>query len=254
MKVRLLVVPFLLILLGACSTITETSSYDYTNHSITIGADSIVDEKFNSILAPYKLEVESKMSEVIAHSDSALTSFRPESPLSNFLSDLILGFGSDYALENDLTVLPQFSLFNHGGIRSSFPEGDITIRNAFELMPFENEMVLLLLKGQQVIDLADYIASRNGEGVSGIVFGMYDNKAVDIKVQGLKVDKNKRYWLVTSDYMANGGDGMKVLTWAEDRINTEMKMRDVIIDYLKAMNARGEKVKAKIDGRIYHVE
>jgi 2',3'-cyclic-nucleotide 2'-phosphodiesterase (5'-nucleotidase family) len=60
--------------------------------------------------------------------------------------------------------------------------------------------------------------------------------------------------LVSSDYIVNGGDGMKVLTWAEKRIDTGELMRDVIISYLKMKNAKGEILQASTDGRIYHVE
>lgn len=254
MNIRLLIAGFLAFSLTACSSISETTSYDYKNHSIDVIADSISDEKFMDILHPYKQAMESNLSEVIAHGREPMVSYKPESPLSNFLSDLILEFAIDYCREHQNGVLPEVSLFNHGGIRSSLPKGPITIRNAYELMPFENEMVLVLLSGKQLIDLADYLAIRGGEGVAGIEFGMKQNKAVNIKVQGLTVDENRKYWLIASDYIANGGDGMKVLTWAEKRIDTGYKMRDVIIQYLKRYTAEGKEIEAKSDGRIYHVE
>jgi 2',3'-cyclic-nucleotide 2'-phosphodiesterase (5'-nucleotidase family) len=254
MNIRLLIAYFLVFFLGSCSTISESTSYDYKNHSIDVISDSISDEQFMAILDPYRRLMEDNLSEVIAHGRVPLTSFKPESPLSNFLSDLILEFGFDYCRENQPGIVPDVSLFNHGGIRSSLPKGPITIRNAYELMPFENEMVLVLLSGKQLIDLADYLAIRGGEGVAGIEFGIQQNKAVNIKVQGLSVDENRKYWLIASDYIANGGDGMKVLTWAEKRIDTGHKMRDVIIQYLKKNTAEGKEIDAKSDGRIYHVE
>jgi 2',3'-cyclic-nucleotide 2'-phosphodiesterase (5'-nucleotidase family) len=243
-----------LAVLSSCSTVNESTSYDYKNLSINVIADSISDPEFERILQPYKLEVESKMSEVIAYSDQGLVSYRPESPLSNFLSDLILDFAVDYCDSNQLAFTTHFSLFNHGGIRASLPSGAITIRSGYEIMPFENELVLLELSGEQVMNLASYIATREGEGVAGITFGMLKDKAVDIKVQGVRVDPAKSYWMVTSDYIANGGDGMKVLTWANKRIDTGYKMREVIIDYMRAMNDRGEKISGSTDGRIYYVE
>lgn len=254
MNIRLLIAALLIALFASCSTLSESTSYNYKNHSINVISDSISDEQFMAILEPYRLVVESKMSEVIANAQEPLMSYRPESPLSNFLSDLILEFAVDYCKENHPDMIPQISLFNHGGIRASLPEGPIRLQNAYELMPFENEMVLVLLTGQQLIDLADYITIRGGEGVSGITFGMNKNKAENIKVQGLAVDVNRKYWLIASDYIVNGGDGMKVLTWAEKRIETGYKMREVIIDYMKKMSAAGEDIQAKTDGRIYHVE
>lgn len=254
MNIRLLIAGFLVFFIVSCSTISESTSYDFQNHPINVISDSITDNQFMAILDPYKKEVESKMSEVIAYSADPLLSYRPESPLSNFLSDLILESAVDYCKQNHLDITPEISLFNHGGIRSSLPKGPIKIQNAYELMPFENEIALVLISGQQLIDLADYITTRGGEGVSGITFGMNQNKAENIKVHGIAVDVNRKYWLVASDYIANGGDGMKVLTWAEKRIDTGQKVRDVIIEYLKRKNTAGEVIEAKSDGRIYNVE
>lgn len=254
MNIRLLIAGFLVLFFASCSTISETTSYDYKNHSINVIADSISDEEFMAILKPYREIVESKMGEVIGTSSEGLISYRPESPLSNFLSDMLLETAQKYCAEYEPEVFPQIALYNHGGIRASIPKGNIRIQNAYELMPFENEMVLVLLTGEQVIDLANYITTRDGEGVAGITFGMIQDSAENIKVQGLKVDKAKKYWLVTSDYIANGGDGMTVLTWSKNRINSGLKIRDIIINYLRDKYQKGEDIKAKADGRIYDVE
>jgi 2',3'-cyclic-nucleotide 2'-phosphodiesterase (5'-nucleotidase family) len=122
------------------------------------------------------------------------------------------------------------------------------------LMPFENELVFVKLTGQQVRELANYIVIREGEGVAGISFGMKNNMAVDIKVQELMIDNAKSYWMATSDYIANGGDGMKVLTWAEERIDTGHKMRDIMIEQMKELHKSGKKLHAKSDGRLYHAK
>ncbi|MBN2261821.1 MAG: 5'-nucleotidase C-terminal domain-containing protein [Prolixibacteraceae bacterium] len=254
MNIRLLIASFLIVFLFSCRTISETTSYGYKNMSININTDSITDEAFNEILAPYKNQVEQKMSRIIGYAEQGLASYRPESPLSNFLSDLILDVGNRYCNVHAPEVQVQFSLFNHGGIRASLPQGEIKILNAYQIMPFENQLVILQLTGKQVVDLADYITTRKGEGVAGITFGMLNSKAVDIKIEGLQIDVNKKYWMITSDYIANGGDGMKVLTWAEKRIDTGYLLRDAIIDYIEDLNKKGLKVNAKADGRIYHVE
>lgn len=240
--------------MAACSTINESTSYNYKNLSINVVTDSVTDPEFMKILEPYKNEIQSKLTEVISYSETGLMSYRPESPLSNFLSDLILDFAISYSRDNDLDIIPSISLFNHGGIRTSIPKGDITVGNIFELMPFENELVLLLLSGEQVIELCHYLTTRGGEGIAGISFGMNKDKAENIKIQGVKVDPSQKYWLITSDYIANGGDGMKVLTWAEKRINTNKKMRDIIIDHLKKMKQENKIVEGKADRRIYNVE
>ncbi len=254
MNRRLLIAAIIFSLFFSCRTISETTSYEYNNMSISIVSDSLSDEKYEEILAPYRIQIQEKMNEVIGYSTEGLVSYRPESPLSNLLSDMILDFGVQYCNTYSIDASPEISLFNHGGIRASLPEGDVKVLNAYQIMPFENEIVLLQLTGEQVMSLANYITTRGGEGVSGISFGMLDGKASNIKIQGSIIDLNRKYWLVTSDYIANGGDGMRVLTWADQRIDTGYLIRDVLIATFRDMHEQNKPIHSVNDGRIYYVE
>jgi len=49
-----------------------------------------------------------------------------------------------------------FSIFNWGGIRTEIPEGDITTRTAFEVMPFENRLLIVELTGYKLYEMADF--------------------------------------------------------------------------------------------------
>ncbi len=249
---------YLLILLStifvSCVTVYETTTYSAINQTIDPATDSISDPLFNNILKPYEEKMGSKLNETIAWSDTALTSYRPESPLSNLLSDILLNYGIEFSEHNQLNKNPDFSLMNHGGIRSFIPRGKVTIKNMYELIPFENELVYLKLSGSQVESLANHLASRGGEGVSGISFGISGNKAVNIKVNGRNLNRDKMYWLVTNDYLANGGDGMEILIHASERFNSSQKLRDIFINELREMKKRGESITGKTDGRIYYVE
>jgi 2',3'-cyclic-nucleotide 2'-phosphodiesterase (5'-nucleotidase family) len=251
---RQLLIAICFSVLSSCIVSSETVSYQYQNLKVTEISDSIKDPVFDNALAPYKDSVEHVMSEVLAESEVEMTSYRPESPLSNFISDMVLQYSIETCRQRGYQFTPQFALINTGSLRTSFPKGNITMRNAFELMPFDNTLVLLRLTGEQVQSLANYIVIREGEGVAGITFGMDGDHADDIKIQGMMIDLDKNYWMATSDYVANGGDGMKVLTWADQRIDTGIKMRDLIIEKLRESKKNGVKLFAKTDGRIYHVQ
>lgn len=84
MNIRLLIAGFLIFFLFSCRTISETTSYGYKNMSININTDSITDEAFNQILAPYKIEVDQKMSRIIGYTEQGLTSYRPKVRLAIF--------------------------------------------------------------------------------------------------------------------------------------------------------------------------
>ncbi|HPR33455.1 MAG TPA: 5'-nucleotidase C-terminal domain-containing protein, partial [Prolixibacteraceae bacterium] len=98
-----------------------------------------------------------------------------------------------------------------------------------------------------------HLASRGGEGVSGITFGIQSGKAHNIQIGSKALDPSEKYWLITNDYLANGGDGMKTLTRAEKRIPLGIKLRDVIIGVMRERTHNGETIGASTDGRIYEI-
>lgn len=253
MNIRWLILSLLAILFS-CSTVEKTQTYRYQNMEVTAISDSLSDPEFMRILKPYKDEIKHVMAEKIAISDVPMKSGRPESALSNFATDLVLRVLTNYCRTEKLDFVPDLAIVNTGGLRASLPEGDITVEHIFQLMPFENQLVLVRITGKQLVELMHYIASRDGEGVSGITFGIRNNQAENIRVNGMMVDDEKRYWIATSDYVANGGDGMKVLTWADKRIDTGLLIREAIIDDLKEHTKQGKHINAKNDGRIYHAE
>ncbi len=240
----------LLLLLYSCINVsTKTQTYDCNNKNIDNAADSLIDSSFIKTLQPYKDQLEGQMSQQLAKCPEAMTSYRPESPLSNLLSDFLLDYGLKYAKDQHYDFEPDFCVMNFGGIRASLPKGAITVRNMFEIMPFENVMMYVQLSGSQVVDLCDHLASRGGEPVAGISFGIKNNKSCDIKIQGNAVDKNKKYWIVTNDYLANGGDGMKTFNSAQNKKETKEKVRDIFISEMKKTS---DILNAKIERRVYN--
>jgi 2',3'-cyclic-nucleotide 2'-phosphodiesterase (5'-nucleotidase family) len=253
MNIRLLII-IIFLGLASCRLSNETMSYEYRNMSFDAVSDTLVDKQFDRLFSPYKDSLGKVMSVVIGHTANPLIAARPESPLSNLISDMTLNYATQYCRKKGNEFLPSFSLINHGSLRISLPKGAITMNHAYELMPFENELVLLKLNGKQVIELANYIATRGGEGVSGISFGIAAGRAESIMVQGMRIDEEKKYWMVTSDYIANGGDGMKVLTWAEEKTGMDVRIRDMIIEVFSEWNQNNQLIDAKNDRRLYHGE
>jgi 2',3'-cyclic-nucleotide 2'-phosphodiesterase (5'-nucleotidase family) len=84
-----------------------------------------------------------------------------------------------------------------GGLRTEIPAGSITVRNIYELMPFENELVILWIKGDKLIQLFQFFASVGGEGVSGIRMKVKNGKAVQILVGTIPIDPAKIYTVAT---------------------------------------------------------
>ncbi|TAJ09727.1 hypothetical protein DMA11_19765 [Marinilabiliaceae bacterium JC017] len=208
--------------------------------------------ELENIITPYRIQVDEKMNQVIGTAGETLSSYMPESPLTNFVADLMLQEAADFSTRTDTLPLPNFALINHKGLRSPIPKGEIKVHHIFSLMPFENELVILQMKGDKVKELFDFIAGGNGEGLGGASFGIKNKKAVNSKINGRSINNNATYYLVTSDYLANGGDHFNMLTKATARHNTGLKVRKVIIDHIKAQTSKNIMITATTDQRIYH--
>jgi 2',3'-cyclic-nucleotide 2'-phosphodiesterase (5'-nucleotidase family) len=209
-----------------------------------------LDNEVVQIYLPYKNILEKDMNRVISFSENEMIKDKPESNLTNFLADLLLVEGKRVAVEKGYAVEPDISFFNYGGIRTYLPEGEITVGNIFELMPFENEMVYLRLTGAQVAEFLNVVAQKGGDSVGGVRFVISDEKAKQVKIAGNPLENNKQYWLVTNDYVAAGGDDLEVFTRRLEYINSGEKIREVIIAYMEDLQKNGKNLTAKKDGRI----
>ncbi|MPM97222.1 Mannosylglucosyl-3-phosphoglycerate phosphatase [bioreactor metagenome] len=185
------------------------------------------------------------MNEVIGIAAQNMPVSAPESLLSNFSADVYLQIGTEY-LKSPVDI----AIVNIKGLRTSIPAGEIKVSKIFELMPFENELVIVWLRGSELSDLLQFFASIGGEGVSGIKMGIKKGMATDILVGGKVLDPEKVYVIATNDYLAEGNDGMKQLTGHVKRIDTGIKIRDMLIDFIRKETAKGNEITSKLDGRI----
>ena len=70
-------------------------------------------------------------------------------------------------------------VLNWGGIRRSFTAGDLTVKNVFELMPFENEVVVVTLSGEKVLEMVRFMSNAEfGHPLSGIQFVSNDENSI----------------------------------------------------------------------------
>ncbi len=182
---------------------------------------------------------------VIGQAAETMKGHAPESLLSNLSADVYRQAASAF-----LGKAVDISVMNLGGIRTTIPAGNITVGKVFELMPFDNELVILWLKGDKLEELLQYFASMGGEGVSGLRMEIEDGKAVNVTVNSKPIDSEKLYSIATSDYLAGGNDKMIQLAQYVKRINTGLKLRNILLDYIQKETAKGNKIQAKLDGRI----
>lgn len=100
------------------------------------------------------------MNPVVGTTTHYMTKQRPESDMSNLLSDILVWYGEQTGEHID------FGMYNIGGIRASLPAGKVTYGDILNVAPFENHITYLTLSGSKVQELFQQVASVGGEGVS----------------------------------------------------------------------------------------
>ena len=245
---KFLLMALLPLLSMACGHTGRVVRTEYTGYRMTDSTVTGIDSVLETTIRPYRDQLSRQMNEVISVSDMSLEKGQPESLLGDFFSDACLAIVRKTYTPADQKQA-DFAFFNNGGLRASLPKGNITRGTVYELMPFDNELVVLELDGEQVKKLLDFIAAKKGVPVSGVRFTIQDMKASEIMIGGMPFDVTKRYKAVTSDYLANGGDQYFFLAEAKkDMLN--LRIRDALIDYLQGQMKEGKNISATLDQRI----
>jgi 2',3'-cyclic-nucleotide 2'-phosphodiesterase (5'-nucleotidase family) len=226
--------------LVGCARRFSVADSTYTQYQVT--KDSVADPTAEQIIRPYRDSLSGKMNVVIGTSAKQLSKGQPESELGNFCADAFLKIARD-AIHQGVDVC----IINNGGLRlPSLPQGDITVGKIFELLPFDNMIVVTTVTGDSLQAACDLIAKAGGWPVSGLTFRIENSKAVDVMVNNESLQRDKVYKVVTSDYVANGGDNMFMLKH-DSQLNTGLLMRDAMIDYIKALD---KPISADLQNRI----
>lgn len=237
----------LLLLLSSCHSSYRVTSVEGRMHPMDSLLDAAPDADAVALLAPYKAQMDSMMSRVVGTSAISMDKGRPESLLSNLVADVLR--------ESATQVLGKpadMGLVNMGGLRTSLAEGPITCENIYEILPFENSLCVLTLKGSVLKQLFENIALRYGEGVSGVQLDITaDGALLRATVAGRPVDDEKLYTVATIDYLADGNDGMTALPQAERReCPAGATLRGLFMDYVERQAAAGKKLTSRMEGRI----
>jgi len=245
---RLLSFPALLLtllmsLLSACNSVFVPRQAQYSNQRITreLATDSVL----YNIIKPYGDSVDKSMNTIIGTVREPLEKDQPEGTLGNFMADAYLAMGS---LQFDKPIDAAF--VNYGGIRlQQLPAGPLTLGKIFELMPFDNVLVLQSLSGVQLQSFLDLVASRGGWPVAGIRFTIKDRKATDVMIKEKPLQPQGQYWVLNSDFVASGGDNAEMLKPIA-QLSTGYLARKALIDYVAVQSRKQGYVGASLEKRV----
>lgn len=202
----------------------------------TIDASIAQTPALESYIAPYRDSIDHDLATVLSYAPETFdkSKGKGDTTIGNLLAAATFTITDKLFLSTN-KIHVDATLLNHGGIRSIIPKGPVTTRTAFEIMPFENSLKVVALKGSQVKEMANYIVQgKKPHPLAGITIIVDANGIVkNVTIQDKPVENDKVYYISTIDYLIGGGDNMAFFASNEGVYDLEYKLRDLYIDYFK---------------------
>jgi len=231
--------------LGQIDIDLDKLTADYKVYKVDKRLDGRLDPMMAEFIAPYRAGVDSLMAVPVGRTGRELP--RDSQVILNWGTDLV----NDIAKGMDPAV--DFTILNRGGLRRGLPKGTITEGQIKTLMPFNNRIVIIDIKGSELLPAFRQMAKIGGNGVSKGVIVKYE-KADDagempeiesVTVDGEWLNPDKTYRVATIDYLAGGGDYMPTLANHVGVKKSDKVLYNDVLDYIrslknKKMNPTGE--------------
>ncbi|WP_419785582.1 bifunctional metallophosphatase/5'-nucleotidase [Pseudodesulfovibrio sp.] len=210
------------------------------------------DKAIAAYLAPFTAGLEALRREVIGKASAALTHTRVPGVSDSGIS---LPHGSLLAPLVARSMLARLArtgrpadmaLINGGGVRESIPQGDISVGTIYSVLPFNNSLVVLSLKGKTICDALEYGVTRGGGAFPYVANARYTadmNRPEGNRITQLDIRQNgawgalnpdRNYRVVTNAYLAGGGDGYTMFKGEAGHEDTGFVDAQAFMDYVKA--------------------
>jgi 5'-nucleotidase len=181
---------------------------------IPVNAGTAEDPQFASVTTKYATRL-AELASRVGRSDVPLdvrsaVNRTEETNIANFVADAFRkAAGADVALVNG------------GSLRADtvISAGEISLRDVLSILPFNNELSKIEVTGDVLLQALEHGVSRSAPGaepgrfpqVSGIRYSFDTTllpgvRVKDVTVGGKPLDPKKTYTLVTTSYVAGGGD------------------------------------------------
>ncbi|MDH3493338.1 MAG: 5'-nucleotidase C-terminal domain-containing protein, partial [Acidobacteriota bacterium] len=218
----------------------------YKNHFNYLFDDEVEDDpNMLAVIDKWKTRLSSITEETVTTSTRALTrSYSEESLLGNMVADAMLNSYPEY----------DFAVTNSGGLRQDIDAGPVSVGELISAFPFPNTVVQLEMKGSDVRAMFEHGAGlTNGilQVSKGVEMAYDESKAagkriVSCRIKGEPLSDEKTYKVLTSNFLADGGDGFLMFKKASRYKNTGVEMLQSMIRYMKTF----ERYEPRVEGRV----
>lgn len=212
---------------------------------LPIDSSYTANKAITAFVLPYKTRINQVLDSTLTYAPYAITKTDGElnTTAGNLMADIVLSEASPIFKSRTNKEI-DFVMMNHGGIRAVISQGNVSARNAFEIMPFENSIVVAELSSSDVRDMVSFL-TRSGRAhpIAGLqVIINKDKEIKSIKIKGEPIDEEKTYYVATSDYLVSGGNTMGFFKNNTSITDIDYLIRNAMIDYFKKVDTLAPKV------------
>lgn len=249
MKLKLIVLIITLFSVSCTNTGYTISKVSYEDNIKVL--DSIDDIDIELIIKPYRDKIKTLEKTVGFSKESySIRDGKLESTLGNLIADILYEESNPEFYKITSNNI-DFALFNYGGVRGTLNKGEITQHDLFTIMPWKNLATVVKIKGEKVIDLVDYFNNENlAHPSTRLEIEFINNKIKKILINKRKFDRNKSYYVLTSNFLQEGGDKMTFFKDPLELYNLNLNLRDLLIKSIENKKT----IESKLDNRIFRSE
>jgi 5'-nucleotidase len=145
----------------------------------------------------------------------------------------------------------ELALMNPGGVRTDLrcpaaPPCTVTYGDVFAMQPFGNNLVVLTLSGTELKQMLEdqqrpgrnspyFLIPSSSMTYAWHAKSAYGQRVQDLRVGGVPVEPGREYRITVNSFMADGGDGVGMLTKGRQRVGGILDV-DALVNHLLATN------------------
>ncbi|MBX7061758.1 MAG: bifunctional metallophosphatase/5'-nucleotidase [Pyrinomonadaceae bacterium] len=221
---------------------------DYKNHYNYLFDDEVEDDPtMVAVINKWKNKLKAITDEKVTTVTAPMTrSYGQSSAMGNMVADSMLAAYPEYDL----------AITNSGGLREDIDPGVVTVGKLISVFPFPNTIVQLEIKGRYLREAFEHGAGlTNGvlQVSKGVEMMYVQNRPVGkrlskLNIKGIPLDDNKTYKVLTSNYLADGGDSFFAFGKADSYKATGIDILDAMVKYLKQFKAYEPVLEGRVVG------
>ncbi|WP_033961816.1 5'-nucleotidase C-terminal domain-containing protein [Psychroserpens jangbogonensis] len=239
-----------LILFTSCKS---KNLYKIEGRQIAVTDSLKSNQSIEDYIKPYRIQINKSLDSVISYAKDTYSKRdgHLNTAIGNMMADAVYE-ESNPVFKSRTGKEIDFVLLNHGGIRSIISKGNISTRTAYSVMPFENSVVVVKMKGTKVQELVDYLVREQRAHPIHRLQIILDEE-LQLKsatINGETINTRKTYYVATNDYLYNGGDRMTFFKPNDSLHVLDYKIRNVLIDYF----TKNDTIAPVIDDRFIQIK